>query len=376
MFAADKWDAEQNKPRDWTRAERASSSSSHSVRTPSSREPSVAGAAPTVVASVVAAKRAAKPQPPVMLGDGWQSNPYVKPPAAPKRPRIETESFHCRNWSPAETALLFSLVEQHGEGGWDAKAARLGTQRSTKAVKEKYYTTRKSQQAAAEQSPSASKLMAIPQVVRPTATTTRPAGAAVAAARSHTPPPVRSDFGGIEWVASTAAWRLKGPFAEEVMVLRFKDERAAARGYDVAVGQWVNFTLGYEEATVTYEMIGQGAQARWNAEEAYCGEVAAVDLRTNKAMIRYDDGQEGWEKVVASEDGVEQGDDTILLRMLAPNSAADVTLRQENLEEVKAALVEVDKPLIVQYLAFWAQEGQRSATRDQPEAPPHQVVCT
>jgi hypothetical protein len=143
---------------------------------------------------------------------------------------------------------------------------------------------------------------------------------------------------------------------QSAQCLRFDSEAAAARAYDSIVGQRVNYSLGDVVATVSFEMVGQGVQVTWNAEETYCGEVLAVDLRTNKARIKYDDGQTAWE-LVTNEDVLDTDDeDAVNVRLLVPNTTA--SLVGNALDDAEAALIDVD--VIRQYLSYWYSAARHS----------------
>ena len=184
------------------------------------------------------------------------------------------------------------------------------------------------------------------------------------AAQSRSMAATTTSFSGIEYVQSDASWKLiacavpaavaKEPKKaigglQSAQLMRFDSEAAAARAYDTIVGQRVNYSLGDVVATVSFEMVGQGVHVTWNAEEEYCGEILAVDLRTNKARIKYDDGQTAWESITREDCMEQENEDAVNMRLLVPNTA--VSLVGNVLDDAEAASIDVD--VIRQYLSFW-----------------------
>eukprot|EP01043_Picozoa_sp_COSAG02_P013261 COSAG02_NODE_527_length_20704_cov_120.745462_13_plen_512_part_00 len=260
-------------------------------------------------------------------------------------------------WTAAETKQLFQMVQADGSGAWAAKAAALGTHRTPRAVCQMYYTLRDRME----------KQERLPQSRAAAGARGRSGMSKAPASRPHVVynnagSPPTSSFSGIEYVQADACWKLipcvvlkskrlklaQGGL-QSAQSLRFDSEAAAARAYDSIVGQRVNYSLGDVVATVSFEMVGQGVQVTWNAAETYCGEILAVDLRTNKARIKYDDGQTAWE-LVTNEDILDiDVEDAVNVRLLVPNTTA--SLVGIALDDAEAASIDVD--VIRQYLSFW-----------------------
>jgi hypothetical protein len=251
-------------------------------------------------------------------------------------------------WTTAEYDQLFQMVKADGSGAWAAKAAALGTSRTPRAVCQMYYTLRdRGRGQKEERSPRSGTTT----TARGRSAASRSPASPPDVAHSNSTAPTTTSFSGIEYVQADASWKLipcaalkrkklkqarGGP--QSAQSSRFGSEAAAARAYDSIVGQRVNYSLGDVVATVSFDMVGQGAQVTWNAEETYCGEILAVDLRTNKARVKYDDGQ------------------TVTVRLLVPNTTA--SLVGNALGDAEAASIDVD--VIRQYLSFWYTAARRS----------------
>ena len=194
------------------------------------------------------------------------------------------------------------------------------------------------------------------------------------AARASPPPPQQptaaarpgggkkpsSSFYGVEWAESRGQWRVDavGRMAEPAF---FSDEDAAARAYDRAIGQRLNFEPGEPTAVVSADMKGASVNAEWGGEENYDGVITDIHLRHNKVLIHYDDGQEAWEKVGEPEEdedeGEGEGDEMVLLRILTPSAER---LHPSVLpHKLPKEWRDGEQELCRRYLQWWAQPSNR-----------------
>ena len=337
----------------------------------------------------------------------------AEPPIALQEAREEGLSMKGAPWTDDEISRLVQMVGADGTGKWAAKATALGTGRTRRAVCQMYYSVNGLGQTRTAQLSRDANADAVVPVAAPAVSTKaddtpalaekhdvgrtasaptasgstsaasspRQQAAAIKSSQSDSSLNPSGDastatsFSGIEYARATSSWRLisgalppskdhsSSSQAAQMRNIRFETEAVAARAYDTIVGQHVNYTLGDVVRSVSFDMVGQGVQAQWNAEETYSGEIVAVDLRTNKARVKYDDGQIAWESIhVVDEDSSgtdgssKRGeDDAVVMRLLLANTAVTASVGGD-LDKVslEAAAVSVDDADVIrQYLSFW-----------------------